>query len=54
MGARSFDDEIAQVISQDRANWYFPPNRDMSWVSTMEKSREILIITYPNNTGGFD
>ena len=26
MGARSFDDEIAQVKSRDRANRYFAPN----------------------------
>ena len=26
MGARSFDDEIAQVPSRDRADRYFAPN----------------------------
>ena len=41
MGAQSFDDEIAQVKSRDRANRYFAHNND---IILMTPSRDFVYL----------
>ena len=61
MGARSFDDEIAQVPSRDRADRYFAPNNDTNKGAAIMfgmhdcslKSRHISKREIRNSTSGF-
>ena len=52
MGARSFDDEIAQVPSRDHADRYFAPNNNnvqLQHIMTHSLWRSSAVLTYLQN-----